>query len=169
MNSTQKVIVRFISLFLFSFFVLVRPVLSQTHYLINLQTGDWSGDGHGIINHFLIFSSEKRATLEKLLIAGNKKLGFDLAAEVYEHDDSLVSLSNTKKLDKLFPNIVKDLERSEDGECILDLDHYVELTIAILKLAKPGLKVERVQLNTSVPASVYDGIFNIGGYGLYSP
>ena len=153
----------------FVFSVLAQPILAQTNYLIEFQTGDLSGDGHALTTNYLVSSSANMGTLKKLLKIGNKKIGFDLDKEVQEYEDNSVTEANTKKLDKWFSALVQNIERSDQGELLLDRDLYLELTMAILKLANPDLQLVRVQVNMIVPPSLYEGVFNIGGYGLYSP
>ena len=139
------------------------------HY-IELEWGDYSGDGHDKRQSCVIVSNKDKASLEAAYQKGVELIGFDLVKECCtEYED-------TELCDEFVRIFENDPELSEYLCCMhcyglnedvnhlckdhLNVDaweHWLDLYFHFLKVGDPTLEIETLK-----PESIY-----IGGYGLF--
>lgn len=133
----------------------------------NFTVGDWSDDGHGHSETFLIKSSHSVSDVIKAYKVLNDKLPqFDRWFEEYE--ESTISVSDYEALIALDPAFAKFFDKSETKKMSGTItryhledgpDGYAKLWIALLKQFTPELELSIVPNRLST--------INGGGYGLF--
>lgn len=125
---------------------------------IQLILGDWSHDGHGKTETFIITSNLTRREILEAYDEGCDSLNCDLSSEISsEYEDHLLPASQVKKfLEKGFHFDELDFEKS--GSIYLDTELYTELFLFTVKLGNPDFSHDYIELES----------INIGGYGLFS-
>lgn len=120
---------------------------------IALIVGDWSDDGHGKTETFMI---DTNYTQKQLYDAQHKldELGYEWSETMQDYEDSIVSDETLAKWAELgfIPNVVE-----HDADGYYDPDSYVELFLALIRHINPDF----------VGTVVKSGAVNIGGYGLF--
>lgn len=139
-----------------------------------LVLGDWSDDGHGKTDIFIINSNLDSEEILAAYKKASKKLGFKFMDDVCaDYEDNSIPIDYLKKLiesglqlDQVFTSDY-DLKRAkkvledEDSEENVSLwtDSYTAIFLFIVKLGNPEFEYKIVEDDT-------DRI-NIGGYGLF--
>jgi len=139
------------------------------HY-IELEWGDYSGDGHDKRLSCVIISNKDKASLEVAYQKGVELIGFDLIEECCteyeerEFPDRVVEIikKNSELSEYLSCSECYDLRENQGHQCEEHLnveacDHWLDLYFHFLKVGDPTLEIETLK-----PESIY-----IGGYGLF--
>lgn len=134
---------------------------------VEMITGDWSADGHGITqtSHYEISCSPEQ--LEEYYKIGSKRLGFNLTENIAcEYETSMIEDNHLSKLIEhgfKAHEVIEDIE--EDGDEMtgyLDHDSFCEIYFFIAKIGAGIHPFSYFVEFDDVPK------FRIGGYGLYS-
>ena len=130
---------------------------------IKLVVGDWSDDGHGKTEEFVIESNLTVKQVEKAYAKGAKKLGVDLKREVaVDFDTPVISKATLLKFYGQEKKIPDFYDLSEDSKNLfIDPLAYTELYLLTIKAGEPKFKYKFVDDR--------DNVVNIGGYGLFRP
>lgn len=122
---------------------------------ITLTVGDWSDDGHGKTDTFLIKTKHNTKELNDAFKEGTRKIGFDLLKECDEYEKNELSEKAESCLKKAgyYGN-----NAPEEGGAYPE--EYIEIYLFICKLGDPDFKYKLIKPEEG-------NYVNIGGYGLY--
>lgn len=128
---------------------------------INLTIGDYSSDGHGKKEDYLIESNITLAELKKAYAIGSEKVGFDLIDQIAaEYEDSSFPQKHLLKLKELgFDYDLFDEKYCRDDDLNLQDEEYVDIFLFICKLGNEEFKYEFLNDDSDN--------WDIGGYGLF--
>lgn len=148
--------------------------MREKKYPVVVVVGDWSDDGHGKADYFVLLSSLSQEEVAAAYERGSKKVGFDLCNDVAEsYDDRSIEVSKIKSLLSLgfiveeddfdWPGMYSEPEVSFE-EALENLDSlqiegsdvFARIYFFIVKLGNPFFEY-----------SFMDDRLCIGGYGLY--
>jgi hypothetical protein len=120
--------------------------------MITLIIGDWSNDGHGTTEKYLIESNLTKKDLLSAYKKGCGIIGFNLSKMVAtEYMDNCISEAHLEKLTKFgFVNRRNDLK--------LDVCLFAEMWLFISKIGNPKFDWKCIPDNSTI---------DIGGYGLF--
>jgi hypothetical protein len=134
-------------------------------HTIEMVIGDWSNDGHGMMDKYYINSSANHLELEKAYKVGVHIVGFDFSEVVCRnYEDSRIK---DKHLEKLIEHGFKGelAECLEENNGYFDEDRdYVELYMFVVELGFK--KYYQSELNWKFVMNNTPSI-NVGGYGLF--
>lgn len=134
--------------------------MSELEYTISLTLGDWSDDGHGKTEVFVIKSNLTSAEINDAYTFGTKILGFDLSEDVAsDYEDSTISDENVQILAANGFDMTM-CSKSKKGNYHLDGETFRDVWLHIAYLGNKDFLWEamgREQLPN----------LNIGGYGLF--
>lgn len=132
------------------------------NYTVTL--GDWSDDGHGKTNDFVISSDSTYEEITEAYKRGEKELGIKFVKNYcsdYEDNTIDVDLVNALKANGI--NITLDKyeleELEENGTCGIWHDTYFFIWLELVRLGKPPHPITDISTKTQN--------FKIGGYGLF--
>jgi hypothetical protein len=157
---------------------------------IRFPVGDWSGDGHGICDWFIVNSNKPVEELREAHFSFHQKTGFDIGDFCRNYSDTILGVPETKFLKD--NNLVNDkameleyldesldpLEKADNFKdakalCVYDSETLLQIWINCLMFADPELKLEIVQENLhSINYYGFDEKqrhLKTPGYGLQSP
>jgi len=147
-------------------------------YRLTLQAGDWSCDGHGLSEVFVIDSNLTQGELVDAYKDGVKHFGIDLTEEVCEdYEDARIPEDLVKKLyDSGFDinkfHSLKDgtFSYDEDGELVDDSDNceeprlcgetFKDVWLHFCRIGNPQFQYK--EINTR------DVVIQLGAYGCFS-
>lgn len=159
-----------------------RDMTVEKH-MITLQAGDWSCDGHGLTETWVIESNLSRKELEAAYKKGKKVMDVDLVEDVCEeYEDDKISIDLIKKLNetgfdinKLHPIVKGKLSIDEEGEIVgkpeldeFDINHagisigsenFKDIYLHFCKVGNANFKFKEL--------SSREEVVQIGGYGLF--
>lgn len=133
----------------------------------NMAIGDWSGDGHGKNEKFLISSNVPVGFVRDAHFSIEEETGINIEKICNTYLDNTVDADTVKKLNDLGFYF----EHQEDEEMSVAPLEMAKLWIFLLEKADPNLKLEI--LNENIPDLHFYGFDNndhhIGsvGYGLF--
>lgn len=136
-------------------------------FKINFEVGDWSGDGHGMSEKFLVQSDCPVEQVRDVHFSCLEDYGFDIGDICGEYEECTIKENIIQIIEgmgiSVFP-IIKD-------EDFLSPEDVVDLWIAILNKIDPALKLERI--DEDVPSMHFFGFdekkrhLNNPGYGCF--
>ena len=118
-----------------------------------LIVGDWSHDGHGMTQEFIIESNISIYDLRLAYIAGEEIIGVSFSKFFSNYDQSFMSKDLEEKLSKYIDLSIFDLDQD------LDPEEYIHIWLQIAKIGRPDFEYKSVDYN--IPE------MEIGGYGLF--
>ena len=134
--------------------------MSELEYTISLTLGDWSDDGHGKTEVFVIKSNLTSTEIDDAYERGTKILGFDLSKDAAaEYEDSTISDTNVQILAANGFDITLMLKTTE-GNYYLDYETFLDVWLHAVYLGNKDFLwevMDRKQMQN----------LNIGGYGLF--
>jgi hypothetical protein len=130
-------------------------------YKVKFPIGDWSRDGHGMCDWFIVNSNKPVEELREAHFSFRGKAGFDIGDLCHEYEDSIIGVVETKFLkdNKLvydkdmeleyLDEQLDPLEKADDFEgakalCIFDPETLLKIWINCLMYSDPNLKLEIV-------------------------
>lgn len=140
---------------------------------IKFPVGDWSDDGHGKCDWFLLESSVPVEDLREMYFNACSQTGIVFDREICSsRDDNQVEEKQLKKLGLTKKEVSFDEEEYEDYGVTQEL--FVNIFIAWMKKHNPGLELAVIEENDGIPTFTHYGFDDkkrhIGhlGYGLFS-
>lgn len=125
---------------------------NELKHQIKLVFGDWSNDGHGRTEDFVIVSNLSVNAMNKAYRNGSGILGFDLCDTVGKHyGDNDLSLAKKNMLVSHGYSIPSATEN-------IWTDEFISIYLFVVKLGNPEFKYEHANL----------GEIHLGGYGLFN-
>lgn len=133
-------------------------------YNVTLTIGDWSDDGHGKTERFVINTNLTVDQIQQAYKAGSKKLGFNFVDECcHDYEDNIL---NKNIVDKLMANGLDDHLKKEQYTLYLENEEAHSNTklhsiiyCFIVSLGNPKFTYEFLEQKVSN--------INIDGYGLF--
>lgn len=146
-------------------------------YKIRFTIGDWSDDGHGKSQTYVVQANKPVEHLRELHLSSPDILGFDIGDICRNYGDSLLSPEIFEALtNHCIPNpfskLANNIDNIDDGDLYFDTpDELVQLWIDILKHLDKELEAEIVPDN-DIPNMHWSGYrdgkhLNVPGYGLF--
>lgn len=138
-------------------------------FKIKFTIGDWSKDGHGQSDTFIIGSNKPVEHLQKIHLKCIDELGFDIGDICRDYGESKVS---SKILDILNEHKIPYAFSDYDGKiCVEDPEDLVELWLNILMFLDKNIDAKIVS-ESVIPSMHWPGYkdgkhLNVPGYGLY--
>lgn len=126
-------------------------------FIIELEVGDWSNDGHNQSNVISIRSNLSPQQVSESYSTGCLKVGFNFIEDYcVEYEDQQIP----KKVLESIPNFdceVQQVDSYDDDNYSMYHDSWVNVYLLICKLGNPDFEYELIK-GERIP---------IGGYGLY--
>lgn len=115
-------------------------------YKFRMSIGDWSDDGHGKHEDFIISSNVPVQVVREAHFAMKDKLGFSVEDICSEYEDTVIDIKTTK--------IIKDLgfefeDYTEYGEADMYCTAMAKLWIFLLQKVDPNLELRII--NDDIP------------------
>lgn len=137
--------------------------MKKKRLIFELVVGDWSDDGHGKTDKFLIYSNFSKEQILAAYKKGAMMLGVDVTRDVcHKYEDSYLENEQWKKfeaagmtLHELFQD--EEFETDIDSKFCIYTDSFVRLWLFTVKLGDPSFENEFVRFSD----------IHIGGYGLF--
>lgn len=138
-------------------------------YTINFPVGDWTNDGHGKCDYFVVKSNKSVVELTGIHISVKEKLGFDIGEICAEYEDSELSLDIYDKLVNAGFNIEYGGGDKYPEMCryfydmdsrYMDTQGVFNLWVDILKFIDPTVDIEEINSEYFTP-------INTPGYGCH--
>ena len=108
------------------------------NHQVELEIGDWSGDGHSQVRHRHIISNLTREEILNSYNKGVKVLGFDLMEYCCDYEDSTIPLNFFSALVAHGMDISGfDIELDEEEVVFVDYESYSYIYLFIVKLGDP--------------------------------
>jgi hypothetical protein len=132
-------------------------------HVINIVTGDYSGDGHKQHKETVIRTNFSREEIETAFKRGSEKLGFDITSMCESYEDNIIDIDVYEKLvSRGFKHSDLDIEfnfalRCNDETIPLDSKRFTEIYLFIVKLGDDSFEFSFQEFET----------IEIGGYGLF--
>lgn len=129
-------------------------------YLLQLQVGDWSCDGHEQSEEFLIKSNISMAQLKKAYNKGSKVLDFDLIANYcVSYEENKLSAKFGERLQEII-DVDETFEKDKDGNLYVTPNTWLSCILAVCKVGNKTFQYKLVTVDR-------DNCWTIGGYGLF--
>jgi hypothetical protein len=140
----------------------------MSQYRFKLHIGDWSDDGHGKQEVFIINSNKPVLKARLAFIKAQRKVGINIKDLCSEYEQCTIKPEIMKKLKELgFDD--KDFENKseEDGTAWPGVEGFLSLVLWYIQQGDPTIKLTRGKEKLE---SFHNGRQNIGhlGYGLFS-
>jgi hypothetical protein len=131
--------------------------------IIELTTGDASGDGHSIREKFLYECNRTAEEIEEAVKLCKEKTGIDPSMIACEYEDHTIPLEMRAAVrDMLKSQGMYDFaDFVEDQGVVEDVDDFLRIYLACAQHVDPDFTFEKI-----TPHS-YRNKIDIGGYGLY--
>lgn len=136
-------------------------------YKFRMSIGDWSDDGHGMHEDFIISSNVPVKVVREAHFAMKDELGFSIEDICSEYEDSVIDSEITKTIMELG----YEFEDIEDGEAGMYPEEMARLWIFLLQKVDANLELKIIK--DEIPAFHFYGFDekkrHIGqvGYGLF--
>lgn len=138
-------------------------------YKFKLPLGDWSKDGHGICEWFVIESNKPVNEVREAYFKSVAMTGFNLANELCnDYEDSTITVEQAEKLESIGIDLTwikEDCWYDNDLDSwSIDSDVFLEILFMFIKLSDPDLML------VDVPDTLESfDLYKIGqlGYGLF--
>lgn len=142
-------------------------------YKIKFPIGDWSDDGHGKCETFIVESNRDVSEVREAHFACKERLGFEIGDICHKYGDSDIKSDLSQKLNKLgiLDGIVFDMEQDFEKGIYLSPDEMVQIWLAILMHISPSMKLRIV--DDDIPYINFYGVdgakrhLSTPGYGLF--
>ncbi|MBI5065800.1 hypothetical protein HZA97_06185 [Candidatus Woesearchaeota archaeon] len=139
----------------------------EEFYLINFPVGDWSDDGHGKCNYFLVSSKKPTKEVRAAHFEAPKVLGFEIGDICHEYEDRYLEENIVTKLKEL--NYDMDKLDQDDDRISLSPEDMADIWLYLLNHINPELNLK---LFPSVPMINFYGFedgkhLRTPGYGLF--
>lgn len=125
--------------------------------IVRVVLGDWSDDGHGKTETYVIKTNLSGKELEKAFKAGVKKSGFDITEHCGDNEDYAIPDDLYDYFEKA--GVVFDSIQDEPGNHFCCTDDFFHVYMKTCEIGNDTLKWS-VEKN-------YDNEIRIGGYGLF--
>lgn len=127
-------------------------------YTFQYTVGDWSDDGHGKTDVFILESSVEADVLKEAFTAGVKCIGHDVTSMCEGYEENTIP----EEVAQAFIDVGVSLDEADDGEVWLAPDALMDMIIATIKAGDPTITLEIIRC--------VDLVHTIGstGYGCYS-
>lgn len=126
--------------------------------LVELVTGDWSGDGHGITRSLLICSNLSKEGLREAYLHATHKVGFDFIRDAAsQYEENWIKSADLARL-KEHGIQVDSEDFDEEGNLGIDWEIYTLIYLQLVGKGNPSFRWSKVTPTDSV---------DIGGYGLF--
>ena len=128
--------------------------LKMRLHTITFPVGDWSDDGHGKCDYFIVKSNKSVEELEKIHNSAKEKLGFDIGEICEDYEDFKLSKEIFDNLVKVgFPIMSKEyteyfdyFENSEEIEGMyMSTETLFNLWIGILKFLGENVEIKLIK------------------------
>ena len=120
-------------------------------YIIRLDMGDTSYDGHEKTDSFLLHSSLNPDELQAAYIKGSEIIGFELDSQCQDYQEYKIKPEVKIGLMQYLGWLAAECEE-------FDTDSYVEVYLGIVALGDPSFQCEPLAPDKTI---------DIGGYGLF--
>lgn len=136
-------------------------------YKFRMSIGDWSDDGHGKHEDFIVSSNVPVQVVREAHFAMKDKLGFSIEDICNKYDDSAIE----PELEKIITSLGFKFQDYDDGIAYTFSDEMVELWIFLLQKVDPDLELKIIK--DEIPDFHFYGFDgqkrHIGqvGYGLF--
>lgn len=131
-------------------------------YLIKYTLGDWSGDGHGITESFILKSNVNCHSFRDALDRGQKITGINLDRLCSDYDDRLVPNGIYNYLKS--KGVVFDKWQMEEYDAYnkfyIEVQQFMDLVLVLAREGNPNLEVGYLEDIQNINSGY--------GYGLFS-
>lgn len=138
-------------------------------YRFRMTIGDFSGDGHGLKQEYIIFSNAPVETVREAHYRIKDVTGVDIENICSEYEDDVLDAENVKRLQKSgYP--LEDV--AADGSVCMNAKEMARLWLFLLQKADPALKLTFAE-DEEIPDLQFYGFDEKGrhvdfvGYGVF--
>lgn len=136
-------------------------------YKFRMSIGDWSDDGHGKHEDFIVDSNVPVQTVREAHFSMKDKLGFSIENICSDYEDSVIDSKTTETIMELG----YEFEDVDDGEAGMDPEEMARLWIFLLQKVDVNLELKIVK--DEIPTLHFYGFdekkrhISHVGYGLF--
>ena len=124
-----------------------------TKYNIRFPIGDWSDDGHGKCDYFMVTSNMSVESLREVHFKAPEVVGFDIGSMCSDYESSTLDNDIVEKLMAIGIDPHEYSLNEDTGEwdvlletdCWMDAEKLVDIWIDVLKYIHAGLELDRVK------------------------
>lgn len=123
-------------------------------YTFKIPIGDWSNDGHGIADWYIVQSNKSVEEVRELYFQACKMFGFGLDTEYkdapcIDYEDSVIPIETLYLLEdfgvKAASNLLENLEVGST-ECYVDPDNFINIVLEFIKTQDRNLELDIVDI-----------------------
>ena len=143
---------------------------SMERYRFILPIGDWSSDGHGQCEEFILESSEPVEWLRELHFRIKDELGFDIEAVCSNYQVDIMTEAQLADIERILPGFLG--QHGINEETYVEAKDMAELWIALVRKLDATLEL-RITEEPALPTLMFYGNDAQGrhisaiGYGLF--
>lgn len=141
--------------------------MAELKYIVELEMGDWSGDGHSQTQSLHIRTNLTAKQIETAFKKGAKKVGLDITKCCKDYEDGNLTKEQLEVLKKAGwdpencwnYNYAKENDQLDDEESFgISTDEFADIYIFTVQQGNPLFQHEELEAER----------IDIGGYGLFN-